>query len=310
MEDAPPCGSRPIPGNDALDERSLSRASKIVGGVEAVAGSEPWQFNMMLDVSPVEDKDGVSTLHQCGGTIIDEYWLLTAAHCYTKTTKITVLNDKNEQDLKEISINVNNYYVVVGDYSLKEDEVEQERFEVEAYILHENYDASTNENDIALIKIKPNDGHGIQYSDRVQPACLPDADTDYTVGLACIISGWGNTNGTEDGVDNPTILQDAVVPILADDDCTKFYENTEDKFNKETMLCAGYREGGVDTCQGDSGGPLVCNVNGAYTVLGVTSFGEGCAQPGYPGIYTRVQSYLDWIAATIEKNSSDGGYDY
>ncbi|ESO89233.1 hypothetical protein LOTGIDRAFT_68977, partial [Lottia gigantea] len=93
----------------------------------------------------------------------------------------------------------------------------------------------------------------------------------------------------------PDILRAAVVPLLPNAECDSLYIGDI----TSRMLCAGYIEGGIDTCQGDSGGPLVCNINNKYTLMGVTSFGNGCAKPYIPGVYTRVSSFIEWINEKI-----------
>jgi secreted trypsin-like serine protease len=100
-------------------------------------------------------------------------------------------------------------------------------------------------------------------------------------GTLATIAGWGVT---EEGGDTPSVLQEAQVPITTDAYCAGAYSS----FDANTMVCAGYPEGGVDTCQGDSGGPLFGGSGTSRRVVGVTSFGEGCARPGKPGVYARV----------------------
>ncbi|XP_059142663.1 serine protease 30-like [Physella acuta] len=299
--------TRSLPSDGTCGYRSLiDDSKKIVGGRNTSRGLEPWQANLMIDISPEQDMFGQSIFHQCGATIISEYWILTAAHCWWEEKEIKVLIGENETKIS-IPIDESNYFVVVGDYNQLESENGEEKFDRVKFILHEDYkqDNTTMENDIALLKILPKDGRGIKFTDYVQPACLPNAETPYTPGEECIISGWGDMDGDDCNTVDATVLQTAIVPIVWNEACSAYYENFMWKFDANTMMCAGYAEGGVDTCQGDSGGPLVCNIDGSYTVLGVTSFGEGCAKPNYPGVYTRVQSYLDWIGETIKKHECD-----
>ena len=105
------------------------------------------------------------------------------------------------------------------------------------------------------------------------------------------IVGWGTTS---EGGSTPDTLQKAKVPITTDAYCSGAYSD----FDANTMVCAGYPNGGVDTCQGDSGGPMFgTNSTGALRVVGTTSFGEGCARPGKPGVYGRVgdSTLREWI---------------
>ena len=116
----------------------------------------------------------------------------------------------------------------------------------------------------------------------------------WTAGTMETIVGWG---ATEEGGDLPDNLQEARVPITTDQTCAGAYSD----FDPQTMVCAGFPEGGVDTCQGDSGGPMFGTTSGgALRVVGTTSFGEGCARPGKPGVYARVadETLRPWIAST------------
>ncbi len=114
----------------------------------------------------------------------------------------------------------------------------------------------------------------------------------WTPGTLETIVGWG---ATEEGGDPPDRLQEAQVPITTDAYCAGAYSD----FDPATMVCAGFPQGGVDTCQGDSGGPMFGRTTaGALRVVGTTSFGEGCARPGKPGVYGRVadDTLRPWIA--------------
>ncbi|XP_059142665.1 chymotrypsinogen A-like [Physella acuta] len=175
------CGYRPL-----IDNRN-----KIVGGRNSNRGSEPWQVNLLIDISPEKDEYGQFIFHLCGGAIISEYWILTAAHCLIKEFNITVRGRRRE---KRIRISESNYFVVVGDYEQYKSEDEEEKFERLKFIQHEDFSDTTLVNDIALLKILPKDGRGIKFTDYVQPACLPNAETPYTPGEKCIISGWGYTD--------------------------------------------------------------------------------------------------------------------
>ncbi len=106
----------------------------------------------------------------------------------------------------------------------------------------------------------------------------------------CYATGWGNVlNGGSAAI----VLQQLRLPLIENKYCRKTWKNI---FKSRSMLCAGYKEGGRDTCQGDSGGPLVCPLaNGVWVQIGITSFGQQCAQRGRPGIYTKVSNYVNWI---------------
>lgn len=125
-----------------------------------------------------------------------------------------------------------------------------------------------------------------------RPASLPgksDASL-YSAGTNATVVGWGRTS---DGGDRATSLRSAVVPIVSDSSCQSSYSN----YDANSMVCAGYPNGGVDACQGDSGGPLV----EGDTLVGIVSWGDGCAKPGKPGVYARVSTYADDIRAHAQQ---------
>ena len=131
----------------------------------------------------------------------------------------------------------------------------------------------------------------VSFSSYVGLACFPTSDP--IPGKSCAITGWGTLTS---GGNQPDKLQVAHVPIVKQDDCNKKYKNQI----HDSMVCAGYPEGGKDSCQGDSGGPMVCKgSDGRYSVHGITSWGYGCAAPGKPGVYARVSFLSKWIKGKI-----------
>ncbi|XP_032636211.2 trypsin I-P1-like [Chelonoidis abingdonii] len=113
-----------------------------------------------------------------------------------------------------------------------------------------------------------------------------------TTGTQCLISGWGNTLSS--GTNYPDLLQCLKAPVLSSSQCSSAYPGEI----TSNMICIGYLEGGKDSCQGDSGGPVACN----GVLQGIVSWGYGCAQKGYPGVYTKVCNYVSWIQNTIAAN--------
>ncbi|KAG8201092.1 hypothetical protein JTE90_028762 [Oedothorax gibbosus] len=161
-------------------------------------------------------------------------------------------------------------------------------------IVHEGYNPmSSLKNDIALLRTTTpfnfKDTEGF-----INGACLPSRDlADNVTGIGTV-TGWGTTS---QGGSLSAQLKAVDVPILPDAKCKEAYQ---DAF-QDTMLCAGYEEGGKDSCQGDSGGPFVQrSANGVSTLIGIVSWGRGCAQPKYPGVYTETAHYMDWILKTIQ----------
>ncbi|XP_052823983.1 neurotrypsin [Octopus bimaculoides] len=244
---APVCGKVPRLIKTKYADRAVDKISysKLVKE-DAAYGRYPWQ--VAVERITTYSNLHYSTEYFCGGTILHNDWIISAAHCF-------VINIKPHPTISD-----NSY-----DY------------------------------DIALIKIEPNNrGNGIVFNDYVQPACLPDKNATYFEGERCHISGWGNT-----GKAYPSILKAAIVPLIKAKLCKALYKNSI----TPRMICAGYIEGGPDSCQGDDGGPLVCNKDGAYTLTGVTSWGNGCGQPRNPGVYTNVQELQPWIEYIMKKHS-------
>jgi len=243
----------------------------IVGGVDATKGAYPWQISYQW----VTKNSG--NLHMCGGTIISPSWIVTAAHC-----------------IDPGMIKYFKFLVVGGEHNLEKEEGSEQIRDIAETIVHPNYNTETNQNDIALLKLST----PLRFDSFVQSACLPKSKSLYAPGTEAIISGWGEIDpkgifNKEPGRDTPT-LKAAGVPLVDKEVC-----NGRGKYHgmlKEGMFCAGFLEGGVDGCQGDSGGPLVVEDDGHVTLLGVTSWGMGCAQKNKPGVYTVVADFVPWIS--------------
>jgi len=240
--------------------------SKIVGGDEATPGSWPWQ--VML-----RKRYWGGDYQFCGGTLISDQWVVTAAHCFYNYG------------------NINLYSAVVGAHNRDTVDATQSSVNIDQVFLHESYDTSTLDNDITLLKL----ASPVTLNDYVNIACLPQAETP--AGTDCVVTGWGDQ---ETVVDDPT-LQQVVVPIITNEQCNRasWYGGAI----TDNMLCAGLREGGKDSCQGDSGGPFVCQgASGAYELAGVVSWGYGCADARNPGVYAKVFNYVKWINDIVANN--------
>ncbi|XP_077999538.1 plasminogen-like isoform X2 [Glandiceps talaboti] len=245
------CGTKTI--------NSLGPFLRIVGGDQAEPGEWPWQIALRLKGSG----------HYCGGTVINEYYVVTAAHCFERYGK-------------------DSFIVRVGDHDNEVDEGREQEFDIECLYLHEGYNSDTTNNDIAVLKLQPKNGRGVLFDNYAMPACLPTSATQFLAEHECWASGWGST-----GTEYPAKLREAVTPLISTDDCnlpTGYAGKVTDQ-----MICAGFMRGGTDSCQGDSGGPLVCERNGVWTLWGVTSWGYGCGRANYPGVYSRVSEFVTWI---------------
>ncbi|CAH1247164.1 PLAT [Branchiostoma lanceolatum] len=239
---------------------------RIVGGSTALKGEYPWQVALLVKGSG----------HHCGGTLIDPCWVVTAAHC--------------------MEYYDSSYTAVLGEHNNRVDEGSEQRFDVEKSFSHPLYNDESTDNDIALLKLRRKNGRCAETNEFVTLACLPDSAEQFPVGHECHISGWGNTDPSRPSA--PATLRKAKVPLLSKDTCRRGYGN---KLTNQ-MFCAGYMRGGIDTCQGDSGGPLACESGGKWTLWGVTSWGYGCAEPNYPGVYARVSEYTNWIDSLMRNN--------
>ncbi|KAJ9579974.1 hypothetical protein L9F63_004357, partial [Diploptera punctata] len=234
-------------------EEDVGHSKRVVGGQASQPGAWPWVVALYRD----------GRFH-CGGVLLDENWIVTAAHC--------------------VDGFVNHYYEIQAGMLRRFSFSPAEQTRAVSYIvLHSQYDRSDMRNDLALIKVK----QPLRLNRWVRPACLPPFDFFPLPETYCTAVGWGAT--VERGPD-PDQMREVEVPIL------RQCKHKEDKEANE--ICAGVQEGGHDACQGDSGGPLLCRrLDDAtrYYVAGIVSHGEGCGRPDEPGAYTRVAVYKRWI---------------
>ncbi|XP_015608824.1 trypsin-1 [Cephus cinctus] len=225
-------------------------SDRIIGGTSVTIRDYPYQVSIIYNGA-----------HQCGGSILSNQWILTAAHCVYRR-KINLIN-----------IRVGSTYVSSGGTLLTD---------ISKLITHPQYDEDSYGFDVALIK----PAKAFALSSSARAVRLPSATSTISIGTRAVVTGWGKTS--TNGVVSRT-LQALTVPIVDQTTCYNvyIYYNTVTK----EMLCAGYTNGSKDTCQGDSGGPLVHN----GVQVGIVSWGAGCATPGYPGVYTRISAVRAWI---------------
>uniref|UniRef100_A0A8D2D5N6 trypsin n=1 Tax=Sciurus vulgaris TaxID=55149 RepID=A0A8D2D5N6_SCIVU len=243
------------------------KIGQIVGGYTCQKNSLPYQVSLNVGY------------HFCGGSLISDQWVLSAAHCY------------------------NRFQVCLGEHNIDVIEGDEQFIQAAKIIPHPNYNDSTADNDIMLIKLNS----PATISSRVSTISLPRSCP--TAGTQCLVSGWGNmlsfgskchlehkhpAGKHQRSIKYPSLLQCLDAPVLTDTAC----HNSYPRKITSNMFCLGFVEGGKDSCQGDSGGPLVCNGE----LQGVVSWGFGCALKGKPGVYTKVCNYLDWIQETIAAN--------
>ncbi|XP_072841907.2 ovochymase-2 isoform X1 [Pogona vitticeps] len=245
--------------------------TRIVGGEEAVPHSWPWQASIQILGENL-----------CGGTVLTSTWVITAAHCF-----------KEKEQYKDL------WRVVVGAHDIQDEEQNSQKRSVKQYIPHPDFNATTTDSDIALVQLT----EPLEFNHYVRPVCLPKRNETVEPSTVCVITGWGIQ--FEDG-EKSRKLHQLEVPILVSEECQQYYKNHSGSLN-ERMFCAGFpAEGGKDACTGDSGGPLVCPSEDSiyYTLNGIISWGLGCGRKGYPGVYTNVASFIDWIGQHIYRNNS------
>ncbi|XP_029959078.1 trypsin-3-like [Salarias fasciatus] len=230
---------------------ALGEDDKIVGGYECRKNSVPYQVSLFTGYN------------FCGGILLSDEWVLSAAHC------------KSKSDVE----------VRLGEHNIFEPDGTEQHIMSAEFIRHPDYNPRTQDGDIMLIRLS----RPAVLNSYVQPAALPSkcaAD-----GTLCQVSGWGSLRPSNEGSRYPHELQCLQVPLLDEDTCFNAYPFQI----TDNMICAGYLEGGKDSCQGDSGGPLVCEGE----IQGVVSWGHGCALRKKPGVYTKVCNYVSWIQNTM-----------
>nr|CAD7576198.1 unnamed protein product [Timema californicum] len=273
--------------------------SRIVGGQTTQMNEYPWMARLSY-----------FNRFYCGGMLINDRYVLTAAHCVKGFMWFMIKVSFGEHDRCNSTLKPESRFVIrafAGEFSFT------------------NFD-----NDIALLRLNDR----VPVAENIRPICLPKntsmGESDYSQGLSvgwataslhidifidvmvvCLVAenyykgskavaaGWGTLQ--EDGKPS-CLLQDVEVPVLSNEECRNSSRYLPSMIS-DNMLCAGFLTGKKDSCQGDSGGPLfIQRTDKKYELIGVVSWGNGCARVGYPGIYTRVTRYLDWII----EHSRDG----
>uniref|UniRef100_A0A672G7Z3 Zgc:100868 n=1 Tax=Salarias fasciatus TaxID=181472 RepID=A0A672G7Z3_SALFA len=241
--------------------------NRIVGGVVAPDNNWPWQASVLSS----------SNRHFCGGFLVNDVWVLSAAHCFEGTTASQVRVAVGRQ--RQFGSNPN-----------------QVIRNVDQIINHPEYNTDTSDNDIALLRLES----AVPVNEiSIVPICLAAPDSSIHTGVSTFVTGWGTLQEGESlpSCSTSNELMEVRVPIVGNRQCNCNYGVGRITDN---MICAG--EEGKDACQGDSGGPLVTKQGDRWVGIGVVSFGFGCARPDFPGVYARVSRYMSWINENIETN--------
>ena len=251
-------------------EQHSNHSSPIVGGTDVDVAEAPWQVSVQLTIS--------STFHLCGGSVLNEYWVLTAAHCVTT----------GWVDRLSIRAGISRLSDTEGQFR-----------DVDAIFIHPDWDAGDLLYDAALLHLStPLD----LTTDTVTPISLSppvslnadgDADGDTAPGTMASVTGWGLL---EEAGESPDQLQKVSLPIVSHADAVAAYP---DQVVNDSHIVAGFvGEAGKAACQGDSGGALVVPSlsTGQPLMAGIVSWGIGCARSEFPGVYARVSMISEWVA--------------
>ncbi|KAM7022741.1 acrosin-like [Passerculus sandwichensis] len=213
------------------------------------------------------------TWHMCSGVLIHPQWVLTVARCF--------------MDIKDTS----NWKVMIGATDLAQPGPEAQNRRIRNVLKHQDYCDEAPGNNIALVELD----QPVECSDYIQLGCVPDSSLAVSELKTCYVAGWRATPETAPTPAPGLVLQEAKVRLIDVQLCnsSRWYGGAV----HPQELCAGYPRGGIDTCQGDTGGPLVCkdNTGDFFWLVGLTSWGKGCAGAKRPGVFTSTQHFHDWI---------------
>ncbi|MCI4391003.1 hypothetical protein PGIGA_G00129290 [Pangasianodon gigas] len=252
------CGQILIPKSSYRTKPIEGLQPWLIGGEVGKRGESPWQALIL---------NSKGQFH-CGGVLIDEVWVLTAAHCLEGYIR---------------------FGVRLGDYKRFEFEGSEVTRSVVKIVPHPKYNSLKADNDIALLRLSS----PVTFSTYIIPACLPSQDLAERVlhlnGTMMVVTGWGlDKAGT---VPYSSDLKHISVPLVEQSECAPHMVTNL----TENMLCAGSIGSIKDACRGDSGGPMMTLYRNTWFLIGLVSWGEGCGHTDKLGIYTKVSNYLEWI---------------
>lgn len=234
-------------------------AGAIVGGETADQGEYPWLGYLSANY--------ILLGSSCGGSLVAPEWFVTAAHCVEGLLPIG--NELANPLLQTVYVNLGSNTAGAG-----------EEIRVSEIHIHPDYNG---DHDIAMLKLSsPSSQQSIAWAQ-------PGDEGLYAPGTIATVAGWGTTS---EGGSTSSQLLEVDLPIISDADCAAYYGSST---NGAFEVCAGVPEGGKDSCQGDSGGPLMVGSGSEALLIGIVSWGEGCARAGVPGVYAEVAALVDFI---------------
>ncbi|CAK9294624.1 unnamed protein product [Gordionus sp. m RMFG-2023] len=247
------CDGKGSSSASSYDRRKPQRVANIIHGTTASPHTWPWQVALL--------KYGKL---KCGGSMISQRWIVTAAHCVERGYK-------------------NDFRILVGSHNLLDRDDGSEIIEIAGIHIHPDWNRKILKNDIALIKLKK----PIKFNKKIQPICLPIMHYNVKGGAQCHATGWGLT---ENG--RTKTLQQTCLSVSGEAECLKY-----NRFPKERHTVCSQSQG-TNVCFGDSGGPLMCSVDGRWTLVGISSFVHGTCYG--TSFFTKVAAYADFIKNTLK----------
>ncbi|XP_026574767.1 chymotrypsin-like protease CTRL-1 [Pseudonaja textilis] len=238
---------------------NVKNTERIINGMDANRGSWPWQVSLQTN----------SRFHICGGSLINENWVVTAAHCNVKPGV---------------------HFAFVGLHNRLDNAAPVQWRSIIKVITRPDWDSYNLNNDVALLKLSS----PVQLNAYISPVRLASPTEVLPQGSKCVTTGWGrnNLNSQQSAV----ILQQVVLPLVPVDVC----QQKLPKPITSSMLCAG--GAGATSCHGDSGGPLVCQKGSSWTLVGIVSWGSPNCNVWTPAVYARVSKFRNWIDQTVARN--------
>ncbi|GIY49567.1 hypothetical protein CDAR_565342 [Caerostris darwini] len=245
--------------NDSVEipkDCGVGTNTRIVGGTDAGRKAWPWMVALLNN----------NKQFFCGGALINNRYVLTAAHCTFGNSKTQIVARLGEYDFNDPRDPHDDYRVI---------EIKR----------HGQYNRMTLRNDIALLKLeKP-----VVFNEFVKIICFPETPKDY-IGEVVTLAGWGHTNGASSA--RSDVLQEASFPIISNDQCSR----THGVSIPSSLICAAVLSEDKGACNGDSGGPLMLlDENDRWKVIGLVSWGRRGCNPKFPTVYTRITHFMDWI---------------